>query len=150
VPGDRWKALQTPLAPWCRHGRHIVVASPTPTYERFHGIQGWTEQTLRALAALTDRQVVLRDKESKRPLQADLDGAHCLVAHGSNAAVESVILGCPVFVDGSSAAALVGQTNTAAIERPIYPERESWAHSLAYCQFNEQELVDGTLWRLIE
>lgn len=149
VPGDRWKALQTPLAPWRRNGRHIVVASPTPTYERFHGIQGWTEQTLRALAQLTGRPVVVRDKECKRPLQADLEGAHCMVAHGSNAAVEAVILGCPVFVDVSSAAALVGLADIAAIETPVCPDREPWAHSLAYSQFNEHELVDGTLWRLI-
>lgn len=149
VPADRWNVLQTPLEPWRKKGRHIVVALPTPTYERFHGIQGWRERTLCDLARVTDRPIVLRDKESKRPLQADLADAHCLVAHGSNAAVEAAILGCPVFVDVSSAAALVGLTDTAKIEAPVYPDRDLWAHALAYSQFNERELVDGTLWRLI-
>lgn len=149
MPGDRWAALKTPLAPWRKDGRHIVVALPTPTYERFHGIAGWTRRTIDALAALTRRRVITRDKETKRPLQADLDGAHCLVAHGSNAAVEAVILGCPVIVDRSSAAALVGLTDLNEIERPVTPAREAWARSLAYSQFSERELVDGTLWRMI-
>lgn len=149
VPADRWKALRTPLTPWRKNGRHIVLAAPTPTYERFHGIAGWTDKTLRELARITDRQIVVRDKESKRPLQADLDGAHCLVAHGSNAAVEAVILGCPVVVDRSSAAALVGITDLSKIANPVYPDREAWVRSLSYCQFNERELIDGTLWKLI-
>lgn len=151
VPDDRWQRLKTPMKSWCINGRHIVVASPTPTYERFHRIEGWTDRTLRALARLTKRQIVIRDKESKRPLQDDVEGAHCLITHGSNAAVEAVILGCPVIVDQSSAAALVGQTNIDDVEkvRATYPNRDKWVRSLAYSQFNENELVDGTLWKLM-
>jgi hypothetical protein len=33
------------------------------------------------------------------------------------------------------------------IEKPVYPDREKWLWSLAASQWNEQELVDGTLWR---
>lgn len=150
VPSDRWNSLQTQVTPWRRNPKgHIVIACPTPTYEKFHAIEGWTEKTLRRLARITDRQVVTRDKESKRPLQADLEGAHSLVSHGSVAAVESVICGCPVVVDHSSAAALVGLTDLEQIEFPVYPDRQPWLNSLAYNQFNEQELVDGTLWKLI-
>lgn len=146
VPGD--KGIQ--VTPWQRNPNgHIVIACPTPTYEKFHDIEGWTEKTLRRLARITDRQVVTRDKESKRPLQADLAGAHSLVSHGSVAAVESVICGCPVVVDHSSAAALVGLTDLEQIENPVYPDRQPWLNNLAYNQFNEQELVDGTLWKLI-
>lgn len=150
VPDDRWRALKTDVAPWKKNGRHIVVAQPTPTYARFHEIEKWTDKTLDALALVTQRQIVVRGKESRRPLQDDLEGAHCLVAHGSNAANEAVVLGCPVFVDPTSAAALVGLTDLSMIETPVYPDRGPWLRSIAYCQFNEQELVDGTLWRLIE
>lgn len=150
VPDDRWKALRTDVAPWSKNGRHVVVASPTPTYARFHRIEGWTEQVLRDLARVTDRQIVVRDKESKRPLQSDLAGAHCLVSHGSIAAVESVILGCPVVVHPDSAAAVVGLTDLKRIEQPVYPDRQPWLNSLAYSQFDEEELVNGTLWKLIE
>lgn len=157
-PDDRWRSLlpgnkvdprPTELKPWRKAGKHIVVACPTPTYERFHKIEGWTDRTLRDLARITTRQIVVRDKESKRPLQDDLDGAHCLVAHGSNTAVESVIMGCPVVVDATSAAALVGITDLKQIEKPAMPDRAAWLNALAYSQFSERELVDGTLWRLM-
>lgn len=149
VPDDRWRALKTTVEPWKRDGRHIVIAAPTRSYSKFHGTESWIADTIDALARVTDRQLVIRDKESKRSLQSDLAGAHALVCHGSIAAVESVILGCPVFVHPDSAAALVGHTDLSNIEKPIYPDREKWLASLAYCQFNEAELMDGTLWRLM-
>lgn len=150
VPDDRWRALNVDVQPWKRGGRHIVIAAPTKTYAKFHGCENWIADTIDALARATDRQLVIRDKESKRSLQSDLDGAHCLVSHGSIAAVESVILGCPVVVHPSSAAALVGLIDVSKIEAPSYPDRQPWLNSLAYNQFNEQELVDGTLWRFLE
>ena len=151
VPGDRWDSLKTVVEPWEKNGRHIVVALPTETYTRFHQIDTWIDDTVAALKNLTDRPIVTRRKEEwDRPLQRDLKGAHCLVTHGSNTAVEAAILGCPVFVHPDSAASLIGRTNLAEIESPAYPEREPWLRSLAYSQFNEQELVDGTLWRLMD
>ena len=149
-PDDRWRALKTDVTPWRKNGRHIVIAAPTKTYSAFHRIEGWTDRTIAALALVTDRQIVIRDKESRRPLQADLEGAHALVAHGSIAAVEAAICGCPVFVHPDSAASLIGLTDLARIEAPICPDRQTWLNALAYSQFNESELVDGTLWRSIQ
>jgi len=148
-PDDRWKAMRTDVLPWQKNGRHIVIAAPTRTYSRFHETRDWIADTIDALARVTDRQLVIRDKESKRTLQSDLDGAHCLVTHGSIAAVESIILGCPVFVCPDSAAALVGRTDMNMVEKPVYPDRQPFLNSLAYSQWNEAELVDGTLWRML-
>ncbi len=150
VTGDRWDALRTPLMPWRTKGDHIVVAKPSPTYERVHGIPNWTKLTIQQLKAITKRPILVRDKESRTPLQDDLKDAHCLVTHGSIAAVESVILGTPVFVHPDSAASLVGLTDLTHIERPIYPDRKQWVWSLAYSQYSERELVNGTLWKFIE
>jgi hypothetical protein len=151
-PNDRWNSLGlgSDVQPWRKDGKHIVIAAPTRTYSKFHRTEKWIADTIDALARVTDRQLIIRDKESKRPLQADIAGAHCLVTHGSIAAVESVILGCPVFVHRDSAAGLVGRTDLADIDRPLYPDRQPWLNALAYSQFNEQELIDGTLWRLLK
>lgn len=147
---DRWNAMKIDVRPWNKGGRHIVIAAPTRTYSRFHRTESWIADTIDALARVTDRQLIIRDKESKRPLQQDLEGAHCLVTHGSIAAVEAVICGTPVFVHRDSAAALVGQTDLKKIETPVYPERQPWLQALSHNQFNERELVDGTLWSLLE
>lgn len=152
VPDDRWKRLNTEIRPWQKGGRHIVIAAPTETYSKLHGCENWIAQTVTALAKVTDRQLVIRDKEHfrRRPLQMDLEGAHCLVTHGSNAGNEAVILGCPVFVDKTCAAALVGQTDLSLIEKPVYPDRQPWLNSLAFSQFREDEILSDTLWKLID
>lgn len=147
VPKDRWAALQTPVSPWSKGGRHIVIAAPTDTYNAFHRTQDWLDRTIALLQSHTDRKLVIRNKLDAAPLQSVLKDAHALVTHQSNAAVESVIMGCPVFVDPGSAASLVGRTDLSMIENPAYPDRTAWLSSLAYSQFSEPELVDGTLWR---
>lgn len=152
VPNDRWRKLGLEPKPWNKNGRHIVIAAPSKTYMKFHRIEGWLENTLDTLARITSRQLVIRHKEQvlTREILKDLDGAHCLVTHGSIAAVEAVFYGCPVFVHPDSAAALVGKTNLQEIERPAYPDRQAWLNSLAYSQWNEFELTDGTLWRMLK
>lgn len=152
VPSDRWDflKLQGSMKPWRRTGDHIVVAHTLPDYWDLRCLsRDWSFHIAEQLRRYTNRPIIVRDKESKKPLADELANAHALVTHGSIAAVESAVMGCPVFVDPSSAASLVGLTDLSLIETPIYPEREKWLHSLAYCQFNEQELCDGTLWRLI-
>jgi hypothetical protein len=153
VPPDRWKALRldNEVKPWRKGGRRIVVAHTLPDYWNLRGLpEDWSFRLAEQLKQYTDRPIFVRDKESKVPLSVELQDAHALVTHGSIAAVEAVVMGCPVFVDAESAAALVGKTDFADIENPIYPDRERWLWSLAYSQWNEAELCDGTLWRMIQ
>jgi hypothetical protein len=153
VPGDRWKALKLDktVQPWRREGDKILIAHTLPDYWDLRGLpRDWSFHLAERLRHITRRPIVVRDKESKVPLDRELAGAHCLMTHGSIAAVEAAIMGYPVFVDISSAAAPVGSTDFEAIERPVYPERQRWLCSLAYSQFNESELCNGTLWRLID
>ena len=134
VPDDRWRRMNTEVQPWRKNGRHIVIAANTATYAKLHGCEDWLPNTVTALAKLTDRQLVVRDKEQyqRRPLQKDLDGAHCLVTHGSNAANEAVILGCPVFCR-SLLRGGAGRPHRPDKDRsPVYPDRQPWLNSLAY------------------
>lgn len=150
VPSDRWDALKTEVKPWAKNPNgHIHIAAGSPTYDRFHGLDDWVTRTTIELRNHTDRKIVVSDKETKTPLSERIAGAHALVSHGSNAATEAVIMGCPVFVHSDSAAALVGLTDLSRIEAPIYPERQPWLNSLAYSQWNETELTDGTLFRML-
>jgi hypothetical protein len=153
VPDDRWRALNLAkeLRPWRKGGRKIVIADTLPDYWNVRMLPiDWSHKMALYLRGRTDRPIVIRHKESSRSLQEELKDAHCLVAHGSIAAVESVVMGTPVFVDQESAASLVGRVGFDDIENPIYPERQQWLNSLAYCQWNEAELCNGTLFRMLE
>jgi hypothetical protein len=152
VPEDRWRALDigNSVRPWRKSGRKIVIADTLPDYWNVRGLPpDWSHQMAAYLKTRTDRPIVVRHKESKLSLQSELADAHCLVAHGSIAAVESVVMGCPVFVDQESAAALVGRVGFDDIENPVYPDRYKWLCSLAYNQWNEAELCNGTLFRML-
>jgi hypothetical protein len=153
VPDDRWRALQLEdcVKPWRENGEKILIADTLPEYWQLRRLGvDWSHKLAAELRRKTKRPVVVREKLSAVPLYQELEGAHALVAHGSIAAVESVVWGFPVFVDKSCTAALMGETDLDKLEEPRRPAREKWLHSLAYCQFTEKELCDGTLWRLIE
>ena len=71
------------------------------------------------------------------------------MTHGSVAAIEAVVLGCPVVVDPSSAAAPVGHTDIEGIREPIYPDRTEWLRSIAASQFTADEVAYGVIWQFI-
>jgi hypothetical protein len=155
VPDDRWRALRldASVRSWRTNGDAIVIADTLADYWNVRGLsERWSYDVAAHLRTITRRPIFVRDKESKVPLNHELDHApaHALVTHGSIAAVEAAIIGFPVFVDATSAAALIGQTDLGAIENPLRPPREQWLHSLAYSQFTEKELCDGTLWKLLQ
>jgi hypothetical protein len=152
VPDDRWRALNlgSEVRPWRKGGKKIVIADTLPDYWLVRGLPvDWSQQMAAYLKAHTDRPIVVRHKESKLSLFSELQDAHCLVTHGSIAAVEAVVMGCPVFVDQESAASPVGRIGFDDIENPVYPDRFKWMCSLSYNQWNERELCDGTLFRML-
>jgi hypothetical protein len=77
---------------------------------------------------------------------------YCLVTFSSIAAVEAVMLGKPAIVLGPSAAYSVCSDSLEEIEKlyiPTLDEVEEWAAHLAYCQFTEVEMRDGTAWKIL-
>lgn len=146
--GTRLKALGITPQPWRKDGKHIVLTDHGNGYKEFHRCKTWLRETYKTLRKATDRPIVVRPKEDREPLQEALQGAHCLVSHGSNAAVEAVILGCPVFVNPISAAASVGRTDM-DIENPVYPDRMPWLMALADSQFTSHEIRNGTALRCL-
>lgn len=157
VPDDRWKALRLDgsVKPWRQAAGDgpILIADTLADYWNVRGLpERWSTFIAERLQQHTTRPIRIRDKESKIGLDRELIGtnAHALVTHGSIAAVEAAVLGFPVFTDSSCAAALVGSTDFGELERPVFPDRTRWLHNLAYCQYTERELCDGTLWRLLQ
>lgn len=152
-PEDRIKGLGVRVKPWRKGGREIICCPPTDHFTEAHGCADWLEKTIASLSCVTDRPVIVRRKpapgETDVPLAKALKTAHALVTHSSNVAIEAAVLGTPVFVAATSAAAPVGLTDLTQIERPVYPDRDAWLAHLAYNQFSFEEIADGTAWTML-
>lgn len=160
---DRWNQSRISLPIKQRHGSRIIVAAPDDKPCRFYGIdqQTWIKNTVAQLTKHTDRPIVIRQRAARRidrvkhdPLREVLNNdVHALVTFNSNAAVESVLEGVPVFVLAPTHAALpVGNRDLALIENPYWPDSDklhAWACHLAYGQFHVRELKDGTAYRIL-
>ena len=154
---ERWRRLGIEVKPWRKSGHHIVVCPPARLLAVILNIDAdrWLKDTLGALAKHTSRQIRLRRKMSYveatapggTPLSEDLRGAWALVTHSSNAAVEALLAGVPVFCTAPCAAARMGLADLAQIEAPVMTDdREQWAWNLAAAQWQLSEMRTGQCW----
>lgn len=168
-PPDRLSRIGLEPAP-SRKGKHILIAGSSAKYHAFYGLDdptAWAGQLVFRLRQITDRQIIYRPKPSWRdalpipgthfsppqePLANVLQGAHCLITHGSNACFEAVLAGVPVIVLGDGVAKPIAETDIARVENPFRPTEKQvnqWLRNLAYCQWTLAEFESGAAWREI-
>lgn len=159
-PRDRWAKTGVQLKKF-RSGTNILLAPPSQKLLNLYNIdlEQWLVDTQNEIKKHTDRPIVLRYKQGRSARQStdtmemalDKD-VHCLVTFSSIAAGEALLNGKPAITLGPNAAAPLCSQSLAEIENPRIPtldEVEEWAAHLAYCQFTEPEMRDGTAWRIL-
>lgn len=170
---SRWDGLGLKIEPWRQGGSHIVVCPPGRLFGATFGFNSdaWLEQTVAELLKHTDRELKIRAKVSwndakapdivagsnkmpktsvQAPLAEDLKGAWAVVTHSSNAAVEALLAGYPVFATNPCGAGALGLSDLSKIESPrMDGDRLAWARSLACHQWRLEEMRDGTCWRML-
>lgn len=154
-PADRWERHKIKPLPR-QTGRSILIAAPDEKPCQVYGInlQQWINDTISTIKTYTDRPVVLRQRNPNRQkrlasdFQSALTDVHAVVTFNSNAATESVMSGVPVFVLAPCSAAMpVANTDLTKIDDPWFPDSDmvqAWCRHLAYGQFHNTELIDGT------
>lgn len=151
---DRFEAFGLRIHGWRKTGRNILVCPPDRIFASLMGIDAdeWLASTLDAITASTDRPIIVRDRLTfTEPLEHALSDAWSLVTYMSNAAVEALIYGVPVFCLGPCAARDMGKTDLHQIEWPAYPEnRFEWASVLADNQWTMREIARGECWERIK
>lgn len=166
-PSDRWKFLQNEFPRlkwqgWKKNGRAILVVTPSEKPCKFYGINAaeWIDETVKTLKKYTDRPIVVRTKAKirlQRSLyytvydQFDEDNIFALVTYNSIAATEAIAYGIPSFTLAPNAASSLCLDDLSKIETPFYPDADlvhKWCCYLSYGQFNNEELADGTAWRI--
>jgi hypothetical protein len=159
-PRDRLAATRVQLTKF-RGGRTILIAPPSQKLLNLYDInlEDWLAQTQAVLRLHTDRPIVVRTKQG-RSVRVTTDtmemalaqDVHCLVTFSSIAAVEALLLGKPAITLGPNAAAPLCSHRLDEIENPRIPtldEVEALMAHLAYCQFTEPEMRDGTAWKIL-
>lgn len=157
----RWNRLGLRIKPWRKAGSHIIVCPPARLWSVACGIDAdhWLRDTLAILKRQTDRPIRVRKKMSYReatapggvPLSEDLKDAWALVTFSSNAAVEALLAGVPVFCTAPCGAYRMGLPDLSRIEAPVMPDgREQWAWNLAAAQWRLEEMRSGQCWEELQ
>ena len=159
-PSDRLQATGFQPHKFYR-GTNILLAPPSQKLLNLYDInlEEWLQQTQDEIKKHTDRPVVVRLKQGRSARVSDntmemalAQDVHCLVTFSSIAAGEALLLGKPAITLGPNAAAALCSQSLSEIENPKIPtldEVEAWARHIAYCQFTEVEMRDGTAWQIL-
>jgi hypothetical protein len=145
-----------------KRGSKILLAPPSQKLLNLYDIdlEQWLTNVLAEINARTDREVVVRRKPGRTARTTDdsmvhalNQDVHCLITFSSIAAGEALLNGKPAITLGPNAAAALCSQSLDAIESPHIPtldEVEAWAAHMAYCQFTELEMQNGTAWRILQ
>lgn len=157
--GERWKSHNIELLPWKVSGIYALILGQVPTDASLKGMNltPWYNMMAARIKQFYKIPVFFREHPEaiKRGLKfknllvpkitgslaSNLHQAKFSVCFNSNAAVDSVIAGVPCIIgDRGSMAWDVASTN---LENLVYPDREKWAHSLAFKQWAMDEIKSG-------
>jgi len=166
VPDDRWRTLcnldsRLVWPGWKKTGSKILLVAPIDKSAGHYGYtkESWIAETISKLKNYTDREIVVREKLSrpdrtfkKTIYQAMDEDIFTVVTLNSIAATEAVAYGIPAFTTAPTSAKAVSLNDLSKIETPYYPDEEfvyRWSSSLAYGQFNFEEMLTGNAWRTV-
>jgi hypothetical protein len=170
---DRFNTLQVPVADPKRpkkRGNHILLCGMSQKCAEWEGFEfeEWERAAVERIKAATDREIIYRPKPNREfkynplpgtvfkpalgidmEITATLRQSWAVVSHHSNAGLDAVVYGIPAFCEEGVPLA-VGCSDLSKIEEPFFPEeldRMQFLNDVAYCQFNRDEMADGTAWR---
>lgn len=158
--GERWrKHFGHLMRPWRDTGSYALILGQV---ERDMAVRGvyLPELYRKAAAAVTDLPVVFRPHPCHvmavdgaprlhGTLEEALEHAARAITWNSTSAVEAVLAGVPTVAmdEGSMAWAVTGHS---LHEPPPMPDREAWAHALAWKQWTMDEVASGDCWAAVK
>jgi hypothetical protein len=162
-PSDRLLAINLDKTQYKR-GEKILIIPPdqkvltcwAPTISA----DKWTAETLEILKKHTDREVEVRTRVKSRTdrvatnkfTDALQNNIYATVVWSSNCAVESVIHGIPTVSLGPSATKKVSPFSIEQIDNIPNLDKDlvdSWLKHLSYSQFTDEEMLNGTAWKIL-
>ena len=174
-PIDRWQEIckidpRYQWKGWKKKGNKILIIVPNRKSCVFYGYEEgkaedrdeskptWLMNSIETIKKHTDMEIVIREKGSRSARQhhsifdALDEDIFATVTFNSIAALESVIYGIPSFITVPCAASPLALTDLSQIAKPFYPDEllvQQHCASLAYGQFTEDEISNGTAWKIL-
>lgn len=159
---ERAKQLNLNVKEWNSNGKFVLIAGMSDRASIFFGYKPlqWEREAAKIVRAHTERPIHFRPKpghsgsvegavlvSSAVPINASLREAHAVVSYQSNANIDGLICGIPSFcVEGAASA--ISHSDLSMIESPRRDvDRRQFCNDLAYCQWNLEEMKNGTAWR---
>jgi hypothetical protein len=166
VPSDRWESLvkQDPRLAWKgwkNYNKKILLVLPNPKACRYYGLDydTWVSETTEKIKRYSDLPIEIRVKgaRSERNLGYTIydafdSGVYATVAMNSIAALESVLYGIPAFVSVPCAASPLASDDLSQLSNLYRPSEDlikKQSYNIAYGQFTQAEILDGTAWKLL-
>jgi len=168
--GERWRKQYSDLMrPWRKPGDYVLLIGQVPTDSALDGLKiglnRWAQNVTNQLLAM-GHKVVYRphpwtiangydsrgpkgSSPSKGTLEEDLRSALICVTYNSTAGVESVLLGVSTITLDEGA--MAWPVSSHALVDPItQPDREVWAHDLAWTQWTLEDMRSGYAWEYLK
>lgn len=150
------------LKPWRRSNNgHVLVCGQVPGDSSVHGVDlgAWIQEVVETLSGevvfrphpvMIERNISIQypigaSVSTHDTLAEDLIGCRLCITYNSNSGVEAVLAGIPTVCWDKGAMAWT-MTTRSPWEKPLRPNRKAWAHHLAWCQWQREEIEDGTAW----
>jgi hypothetical protein len=166
LPKDRWEQLlkQDPRLSWQgwkSFNQKILLVLPNPKACRYYDIDcdQWIKETTEKIKMYSDLPIEIRVKGSRSErnhgysiYEAFDTGVYATVSFNSIASLESVLYGIPAFVSVPCAASPLASTDLSQLKDPYKPELDliiKQCKTLAYGQFREDEILNGTAWKIL-
>lgn len=166
VSDDRWNNLlrQDPKLAWKgwkTNNKKILLVMPNPKACRYYNIDydTWMAETTEKIKTYSDLPIEVRVKGSRSErnhgysiYDAFDSGVYATVSFNSIASLESVLYGIPAFVSVPCAASPLVSTDLSTLKNPFKPELPTilaQCHTLAYGQYTQEEILNGTAWKII-
>jgi len=172
---DRWSSVGAKIEPWRKGGQHILYCAQNGRPPFFHINEElpyfqWQENFLKELSGVAKCDIVYRPhprgRLSNKKIQSflpsmgnvtistndnlydDFLDAKCIITYNSTCSVNSIIKGIPTFViDKDYITRGLARNGLKFIEKPLTLKRSGWLNSFGYCQWSEEEVVNGIFWR---
>ncbi len=163
-PMDRFTRTGLQVAPWRATGGKVLIAGMSEKSARTRGFQPqeWETRAAQIIRQICPgRPCTYRPKPSwtgawpidgtiysppSQPLESALADCWAVVTCHSNVAVDALLAGIPVHVDGGVAEDF--STPWADLDNPLMPAgREQLLADIAYCQFSVAEIASGACLR---